>query len=151
MEKRIKCWFWKEEKTVLNPHEKTSWSKVEKQPYLNQHMNLSQESNLGHIGNHGNRNVSPLITMTTQLYKEYVSWEGSVQENVLYFLCWWCRCLKACAYWCFFSATFLLKEASDQTGLPRLKRMLSITLGIWFICKWTIIIILIFIIIVTIM
>ena len=151
MKQQIKCWFWWEGKTRLNPCRKTSWSKVEKQPYPSPHMTLSHKWNLGHIGNHRTRNVSPLITMTTQLYKKHVSWEGSVQENVLYSWCWWCRCFKACVYWCFFFTTFLLEEASDQTELARLRRM---PLGIWFICKWTyrtIITVVIFIIIVAIM
>ena len=137
MEQQVKYWFWWEGKTGLNPHRKTSWSKVGKQPYLNPQMTLSQVSNLGHICNQGTRNVGPLIAMTTQLYKEHVTWEGLVQENVLYSWCWYCRYFKACEHWCFFLATFVLEGASDQTGLARLKRMLLITLRIWFICKWT--------------
>ena len=65
-----------------SPRGKTTWNKVEKQPYLNPHMTSAPESNLGHIGCYETKNVSVLITMTTQLHKE--PREGSVQENVLY-------------------------------------------------------------------
>ena len=65
------------------PRRKTSWSKVEKHP-TSIHMTSSPESNLGHIGCYGTRNVSPPLTITTQLHKEQVSWEGPVHENVLY-------------------------------------------------------------------
>ena len=108
MEQRIKWkWgFWWEEKTgVLYSEKKTSWNKVEKHPTTT-YMTSSPESNLRHIGCYGTWNVSPLITMTTQLHKEHVSLQGPMQENVLYPWCWWCKCFTACVGWCFFFAYF---------------------------------------------
>ena len=60
-----------------SPRRKTSWSKVEKHPNST-HMTSSPESNLRYIGCYGTRNVSPPITITTQLHKEQASWEGAV-------------------------------------------------------------------------
>ena len=104
MEERVK-WNWDFFVRWENrcPRRKTSWNKVEKHS-TTIYMTSSPKSNLRHIGSHRTWNVTPLITMTTQLQKEGLSRQGPVQENVLYPWCWWCRCFRVYVGWCFFFA-----------------------------------------------
>ena len=101
---------------------KTSWSNVEKYP-TSTHMTSSLQSSLRH---HcllvGTWKVGLLITMTAQFHREHVPWEGPVQENVLYPLCWWCRCFRAYVCWCFFLSYFCPWRSLRSNWISKIER-----------------------------
>ena len=113
------------------PRRKTCWNKVEKHSSTI-YMTSSPKSNLRHIGCHRTWNVTPLITMITQLPAKKRTCHGRGQ------------CKKMCSIldiddvdvsepmWAHVSSllTFVLVGALDQTRLVRSKRMHLITQGI---------------------
>ena len=100
---------------------KTSWNKVGKHS-TTIYMISSPKSNLSHIGYHRTWNISPLITMTTQLHKEHVSWQGPVQENVPYPWCWYCKCFRVCVGWYFFFVFLCLCRSLRSNRISKIEK-----------------------------
>ena len=81
---------------------KTSWNKVEKHSTTIWHQ--AQNWTWGTLvpTEHGMLLLSSQWQPSMKSTKEHVSWQGPVQENVLYTWCWWCKCFRVYVGWYFF-------------------------------------------------